>query len=752
MSMSVKRFNIGEKRCTVACINYDEEDIKKESVSVSQIHHIHIVDRSGSIGPVINPLIDNVQATFNAMSEGDIVSVIWFSSPGQFKTLIKGATKTDEIIELMNSLRFCLGTTCFSDPLKEAQIVIEDLIAMCPNISVTLFTDGCPVVPWSIEEEEKRIFEVLGNIKDKVLAVNTIGYGNWYNKELLTAMAATSQYGAFIHSSKIEDYLSIFNRNFEKISDLVGESVEIEAPDMDIIYLNRNFTKMEHGSFHLSNVNRRKNQFFIIGNDDKDFSFTYQGVKYDTGDVTLTMKESTVSNFLYASAYNYYYVGSRHLSLDILGKNLKDKALVDDHLKSFTYDETSEHLKKIQTAIFKKTGRCVDGECSISYIPRADDPCVMDLLKILQTGNAFYIPFSKNVEKYKRATKKTTETFDLFKMTDEEIMAPFGDFVYNKQHINLSIRVVIPGKVSINPIAAKEAKLPNEIESKMFRNYMLIKDGNLNMKEIEVLMDMETFEKVNKFSSAVIPFNNVIEDKIIDGIKYARCVLSLQNIPIINRLYIDKSDNIETLFGVVKEITDLEAKQKVINYFVDNILETSSRIKKEGAFKEFTLSQIKVLEQHGLDKNLVYNGVGVSKASADECDSYETRTMEFYIKGIKSLPKIEDVIAKAVKNEKMTPSMVIVEGHRQNILDKITKEKLDLAKPTVKLRSMLRNIQSDVRCELSEKRNTLNSLKMAKIITGDWFKELTPNDKGEYVYEKDETTMIAKVERSVVYF
>lgn len=41
---------------------------------------------------------------------------------------------------------------------------------------------------------------------------------------------------------------------------------------------------------------------------------------------------------------------------------------------------------------------------------------------------------------------------------------------------------------------------------------------------------------------------------------------------------------------------------------------------------------------------------------------------------------------------------------------------------------------------------------MAKVITGDWFTELVPNDKGEYEYIEDGITMKAKVAREKVYF
>jgi hypothetical protein len=253
-------------------------------------------------------------------------------------------------------------------------------------------------------------------------------------------------------------------------------------------------------------------------------------------------------------------------------------------------------------------------------------------------------------------------------------------------------------------------------------------------------------DKILSFCPIIL--NNVIE-KVTKGDKtYFRIVLSLDRIPIINRMYIDKSSKISDIFNTVKRITELEAMQKVLNYYIDKVKEESPIGKKEGEFKAYTNDQIKVLMEHGLDKNLTYSGVSRSKTPIEECDSYETRTMEFYISGFKSLSKVSDVINAVEAGGKLKPVMEMMEYQRQNIL--ITVGNID--KPTVKLRKALTDLYDYCRGQLISNRNYLNCLKMAKVITGDWFSELVPNDKGEYEYSQDGLTMKAKVARERVYF
>jgi hypothetical protein len=735
--------DIGGKKKVVVSISHKEETEQQvvESKVVNKLHHIHILDRSGSMAYSINQLIDNVQKTIEVIGENDLLTIIWFSSAGQHRTVLKGANKMLEMTAILNSLRSVIGCTCFSDPLKEVNIILDEIGDLAP-VSVTLFTDGQPVVPWGVPEEEHKCMIELEKMKGKIIAFNTVGYGNYYNQELLKAFSATSEFGTMFHSSNIDEYLTIFNHNFEKISDAVVEDIKIHSYIYnDVIYLNRTFTKMTECDFELSRIDKRKNQFFLVAENEDDFIFTYQGTSYNSADIKKAIAPATIQNFYYAYAYNLYYSNRRLESLDILSKNLQDKALIDSHLSSFTFDESAVHIEKLRKATMNNKCRLIEGQAPVGYLPADDAKCVMDVLAYLQTINAYYIPFSKNIEAYSRITRKATDEFNLFTKTEDEIRVPFSDFVFNKKHMNLSIRVYVPGKVAINPMDAKEVGLPTEIDSGIFRNYTIIKDGNLNIKKIEVLIPAELVSH---------DYMNFIDHIEINDELYARVVVDLSAFPIINRMYINKATDIDNIFEDVQLTTELEARQKLIGYFIDNIL--TDTLKKTGALKEYTVAQIRVLEKHGLDKNLNYGGVEITKAKAEDSDSYESRTMEFYLAGFSSWPKVSDMLERINNGKKMTVSMQTMYKQYLMLENEATARGVDLSKESTKTRNFLFAERDEVKQELILIRINFAILKLAKLLSGDWFHELKTDDKGEYFYEKNDVKMIAKTSYTTEYF
>jgi hypothetical protein len=745
MGMYCSKVNVGGKEKVLVAISHKEEMESSvvETTIVDKLHHIHILDRSGSMYSSINQLIDNVQKTIEAIGEEDVLTIIWFSGAGQHRTVIKGAGKFEKLNTILDGLRSTVGCTCFSDPLKEVNLVLDELGDIAP-VSVTLFTDGCPVVPWSTQEEEKRCFAELAKMKDKILAFNTVGYGNYYNQELLKGFSATSEFGSMIHSTKIEDYLSIFNHNFEKVSGAVCEKVYI-ASEKEIIYLNRTFTKMTERTFDLSRLDKRKNQFFLIA--DRDFPFIYQDTPCSTLDTKFISKvpEASVTNFLYAYAYNLYYAGKRLESLDILSKNLKDKALIDSHLSSFTFDECAEHIKKLEKAVTHNEARGLDGYCDENYLPADDALCVLDILNKLQSTDSYYIPFSKNIKGYDRIGRKAEDTFNLFEKKEEEVRTPFSDFVYNKEHMNLSIRFYINGSVKLNPKEAKALEMPLVVDSGMFRNHTIIKDGNLNMKQIEAIIPSEEVDA---------DYMLIVEQLALgetDAFTHSRVVIDLASFPIVNRTYIKESGNIDAVFAAVKQNTEFEALQKVIGYWIDKSA-SSDVLKKTGALADYSVDQIRLLESHGLDKNLNYKGVDIKKASAEESDSYQSRTMEFYFAGFSSWGKVADMIEKVNAAKKLTPNL-------QELCDQFavfgklaTSVGIDLNKECVATRDFLVENQKWVKNHLLTSRNHLSVLKIAKLLSGDWFPELQVDEKGNYFYEKDGYKMIAKAAYTTEYF
>lgn len=725
---------------TLITANYEQEQ-KTESTSVDSIHHIHVLDRSGSMYNEISRLIDNVKQTITEMADNDKVTIIWFSSHNQCKVLVKNSSKDEkELFALLDSIKSTVGATCFSTPMREVNEVIEDLQALNHNFSVTLFTDGDPVVPWSEKEEENLVFAELKKMKDKVLAVNTIGYGIYYNQDFLRNIAAESAFGNAIHSSQINEYVSIFHHNYERISDLVMDSAELTAPTgTDVLYLNTTSTKMvrDTGYMKMSRLEKRKNQFFIVG--DGDFKFDFNGETVDTAQLTNEVAESTLTNFYYAYAYELHYAGYRQEALEILANNIKDKYFIDRQLNAFTYNEVGDFRKELRKAVIKpKDNRYRDGESPDNYVPKEDALCVMDILGILSEGTNYYIP-SKN---YQRVGVEVKDEQNIFTANNEEIRSLVKDFTFNKKHMNVSISFTVNGKVTINAKLAKSHNLPKEVDSKIYRTHTIIKDGNLNMQSIEVVLDQKTFDKF----STLIAENGVnfmsVKAKEENG---HRVEIDLSKLPTVNRTYVNESGNIDNIVDTVEKTTELEIKQKVLNHYIKDIKSHNVTAAITGKYIGLTEDQMEILKAHGLDKDFTYGGV--DNVKQEPVDFYESRILEFYLKGFSTIPSVNDVQKKFSEGKKLNGPGQIMNDYILDLSKRMTSVGLTLGNTTADVKTFLEKELEQIKTELFKERVKMNSMKIAKVLTGDWFAELEVDDKGNQTYTKNGKVLIVKADR-----
>jgi len=163
--------------------------------------------------------------------------------------------------------------------------------------------------------------------------------------------------------------------------------------------------------------------------------------------------------------------------------------------------------------------------------------------------------------------------------------------------------------------------------------------------------------------------------------------------------------------------------------------------------KDYSIAQIEVLERHGLNKKLEYQGVSKKAPSVEDCDFYEAREIEFYLKGASSLPKVDEFLEKKAKNKITTFSLKLMEA-AYTWLESLG---IDLTKTTSKVKESLQKNLKEVKNEISSLRNELNGLKLAKILTGDWFKDLKTDDKGNFLFERGDVKMLVKANRTKVY-
>lgn len=746
------KFTIAGKERNVFLINYknDDEGIV-ESKTVDTMHHIHILDRSYSMSGSIVALMDDVKKTFREIPVGDYISVVWFSSEGQNGVVIKGYRKTENddfsgVDKLVDSIKNCVGCTCFHEPMELVRSIIDEMKPLCPFYNVTLFTDGCSCCNVSPDIDYNMTYETVVKFKEDIMALNTLGYGYYYDKDFLTKIAELTDFGKYIHSSNVKEYSEIFTHNYERVKDMVAERVDITAAGCEILYLNSKSTKLTNEVMNLSSIEKRKNQFLVILPDD-DCNITINGEVINTGDYKEgKVPDTTVLNLLYALAYENYYKGNRETCLDIL-KDLKDKYLIDEQLKAFTIDETSKFLKTLNKCIFNNPTRYQDGKAPDNYLPGDDAPCIMDLLRILCKEGNCYIP---DISSYKRIGLQVEDTFNLFEPNrDYEIFAPFADnLVYNKNKLNISIRFTRDGVVKLNPRSAKNVGLSESIDAKQYQTHTIIKDGHLNLETIKVKLTKDSYESLREAGLLGVLKGTGREHEWIYEI-------DLTSLPVINRSYLNQS-NIEGILTVVKTITDLEVYQKVLNW---KLSKNSYKPLVSGNVDKasFNEEQFAVLNEHGITgyygDGLVYSGVNRKVTEKNENDYYEARELEFMLKGCSAIPAIEkglETYETAISKGKVPNFMANCIHNKVESLETLIS---NTANDPKEERNVLEAELKDTKDLLMVIRNRMSAMKMAKVLTGSWWEELVV-DKDKWIYKdpNSDNVLVVKTGYEKVYF
>jgi hypothetical protein len=772
---------VGGQPAVLLHISHKQEEQVKEEVSVDSLHFIEIVDRSYSMSGNLRELGNHVYQSTQAMGPNDRFSLIWFAGEGQYRTVFKGAKRDDEGLRVMiDEIISPVGLTCFSESLQEAEVIMKELAKLCPNFVLGLFTDGEPVVSWGAAEEMKRCLDIAARIGGTALALNCIGYGYNYDMDFLKGLSAKTQFGQAVHSSKIEDFTEIFRHNYERVSDLVVDTLDVVGPSCDdIVYIGSKNSKLTVNKLGDGNVNRlhltaldkRKNQVLLVlrpGGDGKVNGLVeYNGATIDVNSLKEgKLREDTLRNALYAYAHELYYAGRRQEALDVLAHDLGDRFLVDSQFQAFTRDEVAEHSAKLRKAAFDTKARFLGGTCSKDYLPAADAPCVYGLLRTLAASSrAWYLPDEKG---YKRIGLKAVDSYNLFKADVSHVpMAPFSDLVFNEEHLNVSLRWSKQGTVAINPRTAERVGLPTDFPTQIYRVHTVVKDGELHTPRIWAVVGEDVMEILDTVYPGIVlktsPSANVDRNdfKGKDGsveagfdVPYHDVFLDLSVLPVINRSYLESSRDTRSVLAQVVHLNELKAEQKVLKHYLKAMTEATN-VAKDRVGGGYNKEQMEVLLENGLDYSLNYSGVKREVEKKNEEDFYEIRTLTLQLAGWSSLPKVEDVIASldGVSGKKLNgPGTQMAK-----IIEELRSEEVALdKKPTVEQSRFIEGCLRTVKNSILRTSADLAAMKLAKVLTGDWFDGAVPNDKGQYVFASDiggvERQLVIKAGREKQYF
>jgi hypothetical protein len=687
------------------------------------LNHIWIYDRSGSMSGTLSGLARDLIVKAKEIPVGDTLTLGWFSSEGgEFNFMLKGFKITEKrdykiLEDTINKNKSTIGCTCFSEILNDTETVIKDLSALSKNFALCFFTDGYPVVS-NYTREIQAINSAIDKISGKIASSLLVGYGDYYNKELMSQMAERFG-GALIHSENLPAF-SLQLGGFMKDARENGMKVPVtlDVPvNVDSLVFGINGQQINIYQPNSYKAGLKADVEFIPTQASRDSLYVLTTTKPSGEEVKLvendlqrpTTRESMIRG-VYGAAYLLTQKAKSDMALEVLSM-IGDKDMIDSVSNAFTNAEYGRAEAKMQEAVVNTKRRFMQG-INMNYLPKEDAFCVLDVVKLLmQDDEAYFYPYHPDFE-YKRigAGSKVKDGYPEFTPDKAKAKCALSKLNWNKSMLNLSVLAQIPGTIDLSGDYAKYG-FAKTFPTHVFRNYALIKDGFLNVAKLPVSMSDETRK--------ILLEHDLIENvhvAVMDG--YAPVfTLDLTKVPVINRAIANGRTSATKLCQKAFRELELQATLKTLNFLQD-------QLDPEGKSKlgrgTLTPDQELYLETQGIGRN----GFSPSVEKMPTTDYYMAKEFEIKMKGLSSLPSVKDVQEKLAKGSKLTKGMELVK-HGLDFYDRNLKKS---ASEKMKL-SWLEDQILKHKKELVAVRSDIQETKFAVILGKKWFDEFSSREK-----------------------
>lgn len=697
---------------------------KEEKVRGTGINHIWEIDRSGSMHYLLPALVEDLKAKCKQLPLGDTVTVGWFSGTGDREFILKGYRLDDQtdyavLGKIFDKLKESRGATCFSEILADTDAVIAGLQQTTSNdFTLVLFTDGYPVVS-NYGREIEAIETALQRIKGRLTASLIVGYGDYYNKELLTSMAAQVG-GSLVHSSDLATFNVAFSTFVTDAAELSGKTVGVEVPRTASTYFTTNGKQVVELKTR-SDGGRKLLVDSPVSRRNKDFVYELTTTRPDgtqvslDGDALHKDKNAALVRGAYAAALLLTQRTKTDVALEVLG-TLGDVALVDAVTNAFTNAEYGAAEDKIRAAMAAPSKRFAAGR-NTAYVPPANAYSLLDLLDDLR--EASLLPAHPDFE-YKRIGRSAKPVGDFGKLVAApNNMCALDDFAWNDERLNLSVRVQLRGTVELKP---RDGKKPEDFgllpvyPAFAWRNYTIVKDGALNVTRLPVAADREVLQGLQA--------RGVVDTIHIDPVTNACWAnVELSRIPVVNREAAVGRTSAKTLCKAVWQELEVSGKLKALKYFRDDLLPA-----------KVAAADVKTDDAQGF---LLANGIDIAKGglfqppteAIEGTDSYVAKTFRITVKGFSSLPSVNEVVAamdalqKDPKAKALKPAQKLVAAGVKLYRD----SEMASEDPKVALAWLGAEIAKLQKTQRDLNR-TIQEAKFAVILGKKWFDEFTTRD------------------------
>lgn len=712
-------------------------------------NHIFVVDVSGSMSwelPKIRTQLKNKLS--NLMKEGDTISIVWFSGSREAGILkeeveVKSLKTLTDLHDAIDKWLHPVGLTAFLKPLQLVKDLVGRIKSHRPDsvYSLIFLTDGynndCP---WN------EVIKALKDLEADIASSTFVEYGYYADSQKLTQMAGILG-GEKISCNGFDDFEPVFDAKISS-SAKGGKKTVVEITDK---YLYDFVFSVDGGGVLLYNIVDGK---VMVGGDVKEIYFFSPNA---IGEEILPHYPTRES--VNAALYAAIYVLADKLMNDDAEKIFY--ALGDNHYykvlaNAFGKQKLNAFKNAIKECVGDASKRFPEGVATIKPVP--DDAfCLMNLIEGLGEidGLLFYpnheafqynrigrkkvavgstltdadkkrLSEAKDVDELNKITAELAESkVDLkFVNTNPDRGYPLTDLVWNEERANLSVRIYIEGEV----ILPKNKFNIEKVTSFKYNTFTLIKDGIVNVKELPVAYNKELIELLN---------NNDVK-YIVSGVQVGtntddlRVIIDLTSIPIVNRGMV-KAVSAMSLAKQEWELLKIQGEKKVYDYY------------RKLLFPKVSKSFVDMLGQEAADwlKEVGvtdFNGFAPKVTSAEATDFYMSVVLATKVKGLSSLPKVEDVVAKIKSGASLKLSeWVMADAIKKYLAQTETDMYQSLSEDQKKgvLEVYLNNKSSMLNKKRRKILQEIAQIKFSLILSKKWFSEFKSFDENKLAVNFD---------------
>ena len=725
-------------------------------------NHILIIDCSGSMYGDLPKIRNQLKAKLPALlAKGDTISLIWFSSRGEFGTLVKGEPVAD--LKDLNDLNKAIdrwlkpvGLTGFKEPLVEAKKLVEELGGVC---SIFFMSDG-----YDNQWRSDEILKAVQELAPLCASTTFVEYGHYCNHPLLVQMAETAG-GQLIFNEDFRKYEPTVEAALQKRA-LGAKRVTLDLPGDPI----RGFAFAFDGDSLLT--------FKVEGGSVK-VPEHLQEVYYLSPSAVGKAEKKAPEKAVYAATALYAQRMDSTVVLSLL-KNTGDVRFIKLFGGCFGKQKYAEFVEATTQAAIDPSLRLTKG-CDPSAIPDDDAFTVLDLLRILADDGDNRLLLESNDFVYSRIgrgrVQETTLTAEQQTQIDEledqklgasaaevkklqkkidaiiEVAQPLAfkadpiphgvtidNLVFNETRPNVSVQVRREGTVNIKHRKPKGEykKVPDEFPTFIFRNYTIIRDGVINVEKLPLRVTKET---VTRLLDAGMPWEAIQNlgtetlEQTQTRIKKASkdrevdLVVNLTTLPVINRNMI-KEVSAQEFFELDYELSQWRAAQKVYN----TLLKENFQGKKSEGFKVLYGDEAtEWLKGLGFTD---YSGFNPGGKVAEARDWYVGKELHVLIKGLSNIPSLNDYNKRVASGKGLTaaqallkPAVDAVEAFQASDVYKTSKDQ-----PKV-FQAWLQSEQQAAKTRVRKLLYKVSQIRFGVIVGQVWFKEFSSLEENTLTFK-----------------